>query len=159
MEKKPVILDILTKIFTIFGITVLILCVMCSIFGEDAEGYSEIFSLGSKGLSAKTLFEFLLASAVMNGIETLFMTDTIIKDLSLAKRIVFMFVSAFVSVIIFTVLFGWFPINDGSAWLSFIISFAVCCTVGTLISQAKERSENKQLAEALERLKEESMNG
>ena len=154
MDKKPTVLDLLARTFTVFGITVLILCVMCALFGDLAKGFSEIFALGSSGLSVKTLLEFLLSSAVMNLLSSLFMTDAIIHSMSAIKRIALMFTSGIIAVIIFSTLFGWFPVNDLTSWIAFIICFVVCCSVGTLLSAIKLRAENRQLAEALEKLKE-----
>ncbi|MDE6005297.1 MAG: hypothetical protein K2G88_07935, partial [Oscillospiraceae bacterium] len=55
--------------------------------------------------------------------------------------------------ILFIILCKWFPMNYPFAWLLFLISFFVSCTVSTLISIYREKTENKKLAEALQRYK------
>lgn len=155
MNNKPTIFDYLSQVFMVFGITVLVLNIFCLIFGEAAEGYSTIFSLGSSGLGVKTMLQFLLAIAITIVFRFTFMTDILIKKMSITSRIVTMFIAAFLNIVIFVILFDWFPLNDPLAWTMFLISFVVSCTVSTMISVCKEKYENRQLSEALQKLKEE----
>lgn len=155
MNNKPTIFDYLSQVFMIYGITVLILNIFCLIFGEAARDYSTIFSMGSSGLSIKTMLQFLLAIAITILFRSAFMTDILIKKMPITARIVAMFIAAFLNIMVFVLLCDWFPLNDPAAWTMFIISFAVSCTVSTLISVCKEKYENRQLSEALQKLKEE----
>lgn len=154
MDNKPTILDYLSQMFMIFGITVLLLNVFCLMFGESAKEFSEIFSLGSSGLSAKTMLQFLLAIAITIVFRFAFMTDVIIKKMPLAARIIAMFTAVFLNIVVFIILCGWFPVNNPTAWVMFLISFAVSCTVSTAVSLCNERTENRKLAEALKKFKE-----
>ena len=156
MDKKPTVFDYLSQVFMIFGITVLALNIFCLIFGETAKEFSTIFALGSEGLSVKTMLQFLLAIAITITFRAVFMTDLIIKKMPLTARIVVLFAATFLNIVIFVIVCGWFPINNLLAWIMFIISFAVSCTLSTLISILSERTENKRLAEALNKLKEEA---
>lgn len=154
MNNKPTIFDYLSQVFMIYGITVLILNIFCLIFGEAARDYSTIFSLGCSGLSVKTMLQFLLAIAVTIVFRFLFMTDLLIKKMSITARIIAMFIAVFLNIVAFVILCGWFPVNDPKAWAMFLISFAVSCTVSTGISVSREKYENRQLSEALQKLKE-----
>ena len=154
MDNKPTILDYLSQVFMIFGITILLLIVFCLMFGESAKEFSEIFSLGSAGLSAKTMIQFLAAIAITIVFRFAFMTDILIKKMPLAARIIAMFTAVFLNIVVFIIMCGWFPVNDPTAWVMFLISFAVSCTVSTAVSLFKERAENRKLAEALEKFKE-----
>lgn len=156
MDKKPTIFDYLSQVFMIFGITILLLNIFCLIFGEIAKDVSTIFALGSKGLSVETMLQFLLAIAITIIFRAVFMTDLIIKKMPLPARIIVLFAAAFLNIVVFVIVCGWFSVNNLLAWIMFIISFAVSCTVSTLISILLERTENKRLAEALDKLKEES---
>lgn len=154
MEKKKGILGYLSEVFMIYGIAVLLLNIFCLIFGQDARDLSTIFSLGSNGLSVSTLLQFLLAIALVVTLRFVFMTDTIIKKMPVALRIILMFTSVIMVIIGFVFAFGWFPVTEVRAWLMFMISFAVSCAVSTFISVIAEKQENKKLEEALRRYKE-----
>ena len=58
-------------------------------------------------------------------------------------------------IVVFIILFAWFPADDISAWIGFVVSFAVCSAIGVLISKLKEKAENKKMAQALERFQNE----
>ena len=154
MDSKPSVYDYLSQVFMIFGITILLLNVFCLIFGGSAKEFSEIFSLGSLGLSAKTMLQFLLAIAITIALRFTFMTDIVIKKMPLAARIIAMFTTVFLNIVVFIILCGWFPMNNPMAWVMFLISFAVSCTVSTVVSLYNERAENRKLAEALKKFKE-----
>ena len=156
MDKKPTILDYLSQVFLIFGITVLLLNIFCLIFGETAKEFSAIFVLGSKGLSVETMLQFLLAIAITITFRFVFMTDLIIKKMPLPARIIMLFAASFLNIVVFIIVCGWFPVNNLLAWIMFLISFAVSCTASTLVSMLWEKTENKRLAEALDKLREES---
>lgn len=154
MDNKPTILDYLSQVFMIFGITVLLLNIFCLMFGESAKEFSTIFTLGNLGLSVKTMLQFLLAIAITIVFRFAFMTDALIKKMSLAVRIIAMFTAAFLNIVVFIILCGWFPMNNPIAWVMFLISFAVSCTVSTVVSLYNERAENRKLEEALKKFKE-----
>ena len=155
MDNKPTISDYISQVFMIFGITVLLLNIFCLMFGESAKNFSTIFSLGSSGLSVKTMLQFLLAIAITIVFRFTFMTDFLIKKMSITARIIAMFAAVFLNIVVFVILCDWFPVNDPTAWTMFLISFAVSCTVSTAVSIFKEKYENRQLSEALQKLKEE----
>lgn len=156
MNNKPTIFDYLSQVFMIFGITVLLLNIFCLMFGESEKDFSTIFSLGSSGLSVKTTLQFLLAIAITIVFRFAFMTDLLIKKMSITVRIVTMFTATFLNIVVFVILCKWFPVNDPMAWTMFLLSFAVSCTVSTAISICREKYENRQLSEALQKLKEEA---
>ena len=155
MNNKPTLFDYLSQVFMIFGISILILNIFCLIFGGSAKDFSAIFSLGSSGLSVKTMLQFLLAIAITIVFRFLFMSDLLIKKMSITARIIAMFFAAFLNIMVFIILCDWFPVNNPVAWAMFLVSFAVSCTVSTAISICREKYENRQLSEALQKLKEE----
>lgn len=155
MDNKPTILDYLSQAFMIFGIAVLTLNIFCLLFGDSAREISAIFALGSEGLTVTTMLQFLLAIGITILFRFIFMTDIIIKKMPLAARIITMFAAAFLNIMVFVILCGWFPVDNIMAWIMFLISFAISCAVSTAVSLLKEKMENRKLAEALNRLKEE----
>ena len=155
MSNKPTIFDYLSQVFMIFGISVLILNIFCLIFGGSAQDFSTIFSLGSSGLSVRTMMQFLLAIAVTILFRFLFMSDLLIKRMSMTARLIAMFAAAFLNIMVFVILCDWFPVNDPVSWTMFLVSFAVSCAVSTAVSVCREKYENRKLSEALRKLKEE----
>ncbi|MBQ5316626.1 MAG: hypothetical protein J6I96_03625 [Oscillospiraceae bacterium] len=148
-------LRFLGNVFMIYGVTTLIINIFCILFGKGAQGYSMMFSLGSEGIPVKTSAEFLLTVASVVALRYIFMTETLIKDMSVTVRMILMFISAFAVTCAYIVLFGWFPVDMPSTWIMFIICFAVSCTVSSIISNQSEKQENRRLEEALKKYKEE----
>lgn len=155
MDNNFSVLKYLSQVFTIYGITSGLLNIFCILFGTSAYGFSTIFSLGNSGVSVATSFQFLLAVSLIVGLKFIFMTDILIKKMSLPARIIVMFAGAFATIIAFIFAFGWFPADMPIAWIMFIVCFIISCAVSTLISVLAEKQENRRLEEALKRYKEE----
>ncbi len=155
MEKEKTIFDYISQVFVIFGATVLILNMFCLLFGKDAKELSTLFSLGNQGLSVATMLQFLAMSVFITIWRFLFFTDKVIKDLSLALRTAGMFTAVVLTIIVFVLLFSWFPLGDWKAWLGFGVSFVISVAISLGLSTLKEKTEEEKMAKALERLKEE----
>ena len=50
MDKKKLFLQYIEEVFMIFGIMIMIMNVLCFIFGESAKGISQLFIFGNKVL-------------------------------------------------------------------------------------------------------------
>lgn len=155
MIRKNTIFDFITNVMVIFAISVISICFFTFLFGNEAEGISSIFALGERGIPLIILVQFFVMSFIIAALRWGLFTDILIKDLSLALRSILMFVSVIIMIAIFAAVFQWFPVNKITPWIMFFICFAVCATVSVVISALKEKSENKKLQEALERLKQE----
>ena len=153
MNSKPTIFSFLSHIFFYYGITMLIMNILCVLFGENAQQVSEMFSLGSAGLSVKTSCQILLLTTLLETAETLFMTDVIIKKMPFALRVSLMLTSTFLITVIFILICRWFPVHQTEAWILFVVMFALCCFFSTIISILKERKNNRILEEAFNRMK------
>ncbi len=155
MIKKSTVFDFATNVMVIYGITVISIVVFTVLFGSKAEGISSIFALGCNGVPIATLAQFLLMAFLVSAARWIFFTDKLIKKLSIAVRSMLMFASVILMVGLFAVVFGWFPVNMALPWIMFFVCFTVYATVGVMVSVLKEKSENKKLQEALERMKKE----
>lgn len=155
MDKKFSVLNYLSQVFTIYGVTTVLLNIFCILFGNTAQGLSTIFSLGNAGVAIETSIQFLLAVLMICALKFVFMTDILIKKMSLATRIIIMFAAAFATILAFIFAFGWFPADMPIAWIMFIVCFIISCIVSTFISVLAEKQENRRLEEALKRYKEE----
>lgn len=153
MIKKRTLFDFLTHAMVVWGIAMLCLCLFCELFGESAKGYSTMFELGKEGIPVVTAVQFFGISIVITILRWLFFTDKVIKEISIVKRSILMFLSVIVLVGIFARVFGWFPVNQLLPWIMFIVSFSICAFFGVLVSAFKEKIENAELQKALERMK------
>lgn len=154
MEDGKTIFDYIGQVFIIFGITIGILNVFCLLFGEDAQEYSNMFSLGKEGIAIDTMLQFLLVSICTVSLRVLFFTEILIKNMTVPFRTVAMLASEIAVIILFIIVCGWFPTDFWIAWMMFFLCFGVCFIVSLTVSVLKERMENKQMEEALERLKQ-----
>ena len=139
--------------FMIYGFSIIFVLIFCVLFGEDAKSLSTMFSLGNQGIGVETLIQYFLLSMIISLLKTILFTDGIIKGMPGVVRIVLMFTGVILSVVIFIVACGWFPVDNLVAWMMFFLNFFVCTVVSVVISSVRDRIENRKLDEALQRLK------
>lgn len=152
--KKNSVFDFFTNVLVIYGVTIIIMSLFCLILGDDAKAHSTIFSLGSAGLGVATCFQFLLMNVIIVVLKWIFFTDLLIKNWSTVVRTIGMMGLVIVLTGVFAAVFKWFPVDMPEAWISFLVCFLACTIVSAFVSVAKEKSENKKLQEALDKLKE-----
>lgn len=157
MIGKNTIFDFMENVMVVFGVSVISICLFTYLFGKEAEGVSSIFAMGERGIPLATLVQFLIMAFLITALRWIFFTDKLIKNLSLALRIIFMFLSTIIMIAVFASVFQWFPVNMVSPWIMFFVCFAVCAAGSVMISVLKEKSDNKKLQEALELLKQEDV--
>ena len=155
MKRKDDVFRYLGQILIIFGFSVAFLCITSILIGEDAKEYSTIFALGNQGLTLSTLLQFLLMSVLITTLRFILFTDGMICRISLAVRTFLMFFLVVLLTAFFALWFGWFPVNMLEAWGGFFASFALCSFVRAYIMAWKTDRENKEMEEALNRLKDE----
>jgi len=97
---------------------------------------------------------FLVVSFLIAGAKMLFFTDIIIKKMAIWLRTVCMLTVVVVIISLFSIIFHWFPVNMWQPWFMFFVCFGMCFLGSHLVMSLKEKVENKQLEEALHRLKE-----
>ncbi len=155
MEEKKNFLDYLGQVVSIFGITMIAMMLFAMAFGDDTVDISTMFQLGSRGLSISIMVQFLGVSAITVALNYLFLTDAIIKNLSLTLRYIFVQLSIVLVIVALILIFKWFPINMWQPWLMFLICFAISIGASIFITTYKEKVENKKMQEGLDRLKKE----
>lgn len=157
-NKNTTLLGFLGQVFMIYGITNIVLNIFTAVFGASAEGYSSIFSLGSKGVASATCVQFLGAVALLTALNAAFSSSKAARALPSAARIALLFVCALIITIVLNLFFGWFPSDNAAAWVMFIICFAISCAASIAVSVISARQQNQKLEQALARLKEEDEN-
>ncbi len=155
MKRKDDVFRYLGQILTIFGLTVVFISVFSFFIGEDAKEYSTFFALGDRGLTLQTLAQLFLMSVLITTLRFILFTDGLISRISLTIRTLLMFFFVVLMIALFAFWFGWFPVNMLEAWGAFFACFAVCAFASSYIMAWKTDRENKEMEEALKRLKEE----
>ena len=155
MIKKNSLFDFLLNVVFIYGISMISLNVFCLIFGESAKEISTMFALGNQGVPVNINMQFLAIAFFVAGFKWLYFTDSIIKNMSMALRTMLMFTSVILLMTVFIIVFKWFPVDKVLPWVLFGVCFFIYAVVSFLVASLKERSDNKKMQEALERLKEE----
>lgn len=154
MEEKKNIFDYLAQVLIIFGFSMLILNLFCIVFGDSAQSMSSMFALGSRGLAVETVFQFLVTSILVVSLRFFFFTDRFIKHMSLPLRTVCMLGSVLLAMAVFIVRFQWFPADFRLGWVMFFVCFLFSFVCSYLVMLLKEKTENRKLREALDKLKE-----
>ena len=124
MDKKKLLIHYIEEVFMIFGIMIMLMNLLCLIFGESAKGISQMFVFGNKGLSLSIMIQFFCIMSCL-----------------------------LITIVSFIILFDWFPINMWEPWLLFGVSFGISFVVSCVLNVRKERVENEKMARALEKLK------
>lgn len=153
MEERKTIFDYVGQVFIIFGFSIAVLNLFCIVVGEYAQDASAIYSMGKEGLSTATMMQFFGVSVCITGFRFLFFTDRIIRQMSITVRTVCMLLSIIGLIVLCTLMFGWFPVDMWQAWMGFLVTFGVCFVGSMTITQLKEKTENRKMEEALQRLK------
>ena len=151
MEDRKTIFTYIGETFATYGIIVFLFVLITEGIGKDAEGYSTFFTFGNRAMSLHTLLQLLGLAVVISVCRNVLFDDRWIRSMSMLARNVLFFLIITVTIVLFVILFGWFPINDMKAWIGFFISFAVSSTVAVVLSRIRERAENDKMNRALEK--------
>ena len=153
MDERKTIFDYLAQVLFLFGFVMLTLNVFCLLVGDSAKEVSALFALGSQGVPAEVACQFLGLSALIAGLRVVFFKDTLIQKLSLGLRVAGM-LSSIILIIVFCVIrFHWFPIDLWQSWAMFLLCFGICFLGSYWVMISKEKAENRQMEEALQKLK------
>jgi hypothetical protein len=148
-NRKPSNYNFITQVLLLFAFDVLFLMINAKIFGEGAQTISNLYQFGSKGLSIDTLLQFLLSSVVIIFFKSLFMSERYFKNVMMLWRTIFMLFCILSSVIVFIIVFRWFPLDNVSAWTGFILCFVIGFFGSTLFMIIKTKRANKKYDELL----------
>lgn len=153
MEDNRTIFNYISQFFAIYGMIVMIFIIFGILIGDSASGYSSLFELGNQGFSTSTLLQLLILALIISIAQIAFLTDKWIKKLSMFIRNILFFGTIVLTIVTFSILFHWFPIDDAKAWMGFVVSFIICTSISILISRLEEQAENKKMEQALNKIK------
>ena len=151
MEEKRTIFSYIGQALATYGAIVVIFIVFSLILDEDTGEFSTLFELGKKGLTLNTLLQLFALAVIVTLAQVIFLTDTLLKNLSIVVRNALFFAVILISMVIFACVFGWFPIDDARAWIGFGISFGLSMAASIIITRMVEKAENASLQAALEK--------
>ena len=151
MEEKKSIFNYISRCFETYGILVVIFMIFSSIVGEGAAEYTPLFSLGKQGLSLATLLELLLLAVLITVAYSIFMSDSLIKNMRVPIRTVLYLITVTACIIVMIFIFKWFPMNDVKSWAGFIICYIFSLGISVFITFMRERMENNRMQEALDK--------
>ena len=154
MDEKKTIFNYLAQVMIVFGFAMLVMNIFCLVFGNSAKDFSSMFALGNQGVQVKIAFQFLLVSVLTIGLRIIFFTDMLIKKMPIWLRTICMLVSVVIIIAAFIIAFHWFPVDMWQPWAMFFICFGISFLGSYFIATVKEKAENRQMEEALQRLKE-----
>ncbi len=154
INKKEAVLKFINQMFLVFGITIVILSLFCLIIGEKAQHVSTLFNMGYMGLSIETIFQMLLASFLITGINTLVYSDLLQLYISKTTRTIVLFTFIFGIIFVFIHLFKWFPTDVLMNWLLFALCFIASSFIAIYITFTTEKADDKNMELALKEFKE-----
>lgn len=153
MDEKVTVFTYVKQVLKVYGLTVLIFIIFNQVIGDKAMGHSSLFSMGKGALSIATLLQLLAFIVCEVGLDFLVLKSRILNIASVAlRKLIFLVLTVF-AVAGYAVILRWFPVDDIHAWAGFCISFAICLLFGFLFSWLEEKSENKKMAGALDKMK------
>lgn len=150
MEERKTVFDYISGLFATYGIIVVIFAVLDLAVGKEAAGYSTFFAYGNNALGVNTLLQLLLLSVIISVAANLLLSDRWIRRMPMIARNILFFLTITVAIVLFVIVFAWFPLHDPKAWAGFLISFTLCSALAVVISRLRERAENRKMDRALE---------
>ena len=158
MDEKKTIFDYLSQVMIVFGFAMLILNIFCLVFGNSAKDISALFELGDQGIPVGITLQFLCVSFLITGMRFLFFTDVIIQKMPIWLRTICMLSFIVIIIVVFIIIFNWFPVNMWQPWAMFFVCFGLSFLGSCTVVIVKEKVENKRMEEALRRLQEKEGN-
>lgn len=153
MEEKKTIFDYLSQVLSCFGFSMLCMIVIIHFFGDSVQDYSSFFLMGARGIPVETGLQLFIMSLLIILYKSIIFSGFIFKEMGFLLRAALLVVMSLVTLAVFALLFGWFPINDWKPWIYCFTSFIVCFIVSVLLTLLKRKVENKRLAEGLSKIK------
>ena len=132
------------QVFIIFSVAIMTISLLGLFVGDAAKGMSTLFSLGSRGIALSTIGQLFLMSLIIAALNTIILSDKLLKNVMMLWKIVIMLVLIIITIICFILLFGWFAIDNLYAWVGFAISFGSGFAISTMVMMIKTKLENQK---------------
>jgi magnesium-transporting ATPase (P-type) len=143
-EDKISIYKFVSRVLVIFCVMVLFQTVVGSLIGDEVKIYSTMYQLGREGIAYETLLQYLLSAITTTGLNIIFFSDKILKNIMAFWRTVIMLIIQLIIVVGFIYCFDWFPVDNLVAWGTFLLIFAGSVVISLLVMELKSRSDSKK---------------
>jgi|GEM_PF-930433 len=153
MERRKTLLDYMGHVLIIYGFTMVCMLFFALLFGESAKEYSSFLALGKKGVTTEVMIQFLFLAIIIEALQASLGNEHILKFIPAKLKSICMVLFVFITVVLFIMIFQWFPIGMWQPWAMFILCFVICFGMSAYLSIIKTKMENQKLSEGLERLK------
>ena len=153
-SSKSAAVDFIEQVLKSFAAIIIMVSIVGFIVGDAAKDVSDLFSMGSAGLSYLSLLQFLAFSLVSSVIRMILYSDYFAKRIMLLWRIAIMLLLYVIMAIGWSILFNWFPIYDLLSWVRFLISIAVSFSILIAAMFIKLKIEDKKYSKLLLNYKE-----
>lgn len=114
-----------------FASSILVVSILGYLLQDMVMSMSQLFALGSKGLSYAVIFEIALLSLMISLYSYVLFETRILENWLVLYKVILMFILSGITTAIFVVVFGWFPISEYRGWIGFLISFLLCFIIAT----------------------------
>lgn len=155
MEKRFTIFSFFSEAVITFSIMVICIAFSANFLGKDASEISTLYKFGSEGIGVDTIFQFLLASLVMECSKVFWFSDKLFKHMMALWRTVGMVLSVIPIIAFFAGVFSWFPLNNVSAWCGFLITYGIFFGLSLLVVTLKIKLENKRIDKGFKKYRKE----
>ena len=136
-------------IFTFSVLAMIIAGMLIAITAPDAKDQSTIFALGGAGLSYSTLLQITGFSLILAIFVIGIFSERFIKKLRFLQRALIFLPVSLLTLSIFAVIFRWFPAEDPSAWLGFLLTTVFCASVSIGLTMIKLKLESRKFGRLL----------
>lgn len=114
-----------------FASSILVVSILGYLLQDMVMSMSQLFALGSKGLSYAVIFEIALLSLMISLYSYVLFETRMLENWLVLYKVILMFILSGITTAIFVVVFGWFPISEYRGWIGFLISFLLCFIIAT----------------------------
>ena len=153
-DKKMFGFEFMGKFLVIFAIAVIFVSVMGMFAGDPSMEHSSMYALGSRGIAFSTISQLGLLAFIVSILSSIFFSEKLFGNMMVIWRAALMVISIIAVIVIFIIVFGWFPMDYLPGWIGFFISFGICFTGSTVISVVKTKADGKKYDELLEHYKQ-----
>lgn len=154
MKRKGAMRESLVRVMCAYGVVVFVLLILSTFIGEEAKEYSTLFALGDEGLENEMLARLVMVIVIIEGGYRLLFSDPLMNTISAAVRWCILGFLTTLTIFIYARMEGWFPLDNLQSWGFFFAFIAFLLFVCAYSMAWKTDRENKEMEEALRKLKE-----
>ncbi|MCL2392678.1 MAG: DUF3021 family protein [Oscillospiraceae bacterium] len=149
-EKKALRKEIVQSILMSFLGTIAGVSIVGWFYGDTiAAEHGGLLRLGREGLAYESIAQLFLFSVIIGTLTAIFMTDYLFKKIMLLWRCVITVILGVTALIVFVIVFRWFPLDEITGWVVMLTSFVGIFGATTAIAVIVTKREDKKLERQL----------